>query len=52
MGSAMLLIIIIMTMKSYLDEHHGVGEVANEHLHEPSLRVLPDQPGQVEAGRL
>ena len=38
--------------ESYIDDHHGVGEVADEHLHEPALAVLPDQPGKVEAGRL
>merc|ERR1719273_1517200 len=36
----------------FIDDHHGVGEVADEHLHEPALTVLPDHPGKVEAGRL
>ena len=38
--------------ESYIDDHHGVGEVADKHLHEPALAVLPDQPGKVEAGCL
>ena len=52
MGSSMFFLTIIMMMKSYFDDHHGVGEVADKHLHEPALGVLPDQAGQVEAGRL
>ena len=41
-----------MTSRTYVDDHHGIGEVANEHLHQAALAVLPDQPGQVEAGSL
>ena len=41
-----------MTSTTYVDDHHGIGEVADEHLHEAALAVLPDQPGQVEAGSL
>ena len=41
-----------MTSRTYVDDHHGIGKVANEHLHEAALAVLPDQPGQVEAGSL
>ena len=37
---------------SYIDDHHGVGEVANKHLHESALAVLPDQTGEVEASSL
>ena len=52
MNLSMMMMTIINIMKSYFDDHHGVGEVADKHLHEPALGVLPDQAGQVEAGRL
>ena len=37
---------------SYVDDHHRISEVANKHLHESALAVLPDQAGEVEASRL